>query len=193
MRVAALVLALLGAGVAEAQPSPADLYGPLFAAVQEARVFPDGKTFVDAVPKRAADAIMADYAREQARDARGAAALRARQFRACPGVNDRGAGDRCARISARCGRSWCASRAAPVAGSSALPLPAPYVVPGGRFREIYYWDSYFTMLGLEADGQQRAGRGDARRLHRADRALRPYPQRHADLLSQPLAAAVLLR
>ncbi len=32
--------------------------------------------------------------------------------------------------------------------SSLLPLPFPYVVPGGRFREIYYWDSYFTMLGL---------------------------------------------
>lgn len=29
-----------------------------------------------------------------------------------------------------------------------LPLPKPYVVPGGRFREVYYWDSYFTMLGL---------------------------------------------
>jgi alpha,alpha-trehalase len=34
------------------------------------------------------------------------------------------------------------------AGSSLIPLPHPYVVPGGRFREIYYWDSYFTMLGL---------------------------------------------
>lgn len=31
---------------------------------------------------------------------------------------------------------------------SLIPLPKPYVVPGGRFREIYYWDSYFTMLGL---------------------------------------------
>jgi alpha,alpha-trehalase len=37
--------------------------------------------------------------------------------------------------------------------SSLVPLPHPYVVPGGRFRELYYWDSYFTMLGLEADGQ----------------------------------------
>jgi alpha,alpha-trehalase len=34
-------------------------------------------------------------------------------------------------------------------------MPEPYVVPGGRFREIYYWDSYFTMLGLKADGQDR--------------------------------------
>jgi len=37
--------------------------------------------------------------------------------------------------------------------SSLLPLPRPYVVPGGRFDEIYYWDSYFTMLGLEESGQ----------------------------------------
>ncbi|MEX2125856.1 MAG: alpha,alpha-trehalase TreF [Woeseia sp.] len=32
--------------------------------------------------------------------------------------------------------------------SSRLPLPHPYVVPGGRFREVYYWDSWFTMLGF---------------------------------------------
>ncbi|MCK8353394.1 alpha,alpha-trehalase, partial [Erwinia amylovora] len=35
---------------------------------------------------------------------------------------------------------------------SLLPLPNPYVVPGGRFREGYYWDSYFTMLGLAESG-----------------------------------------
>jgi alpha,alpha-trehalase len=37
--------------------------------------------------------------------------------------------------------------------SSLLPLPNPYVVPGGRFREVYYWDSYFTMLGLIESGR----------------------------------------
>jgi len=37
--------------------------------------------------------------------------------------------------------------------SSLIPLPHPYVVPGGRFREVYYWDSYFTMLGLVASGR----------------------------------------
>ena len=36
--------------------------------------------------------------------------------------------------------------------SSLIPLPMPYVVPGGRFREIYYWDSYFTILGLNISG-----------------------------------------
>jgi alpha,alpha-trehalase len=28
------------------------------------------------------------------------------------------------------------------------------VLPGGRFREIYYWDSYFTQLGLVADQEK---------------------------------------
>lgn len=29
----------------------------------------------------------------------------------------------------------------------------PYVVPGGRFNELYYWDSYFIVLGLLHDGR----------------------------------------
>lgn len=38
-------------------------------------------------------------------------------------------------------------------GSSLLPLLHDYVVPGGRFTEMYYWDSYFTMLGLAESGR----------------------------------------
>lgn len=38
-------------------------------------------------------------------------------------------------------------------GGTLIPLPNAYVVPGGRFREVYYWDSYFTMLGLQASGR----------------------------------------
>ncbi|MFW5917850.1 MAG: trehalase family glycosidase [Haloferacaceae archaeon] len=34
--------------------------------------------------------------------------------------------------------------------STLVPLPNAHVVPGGRFRETYYWDSYFTMEGLVA-------------------------------------------
>lgn len=36
--------------------------------------------------------------------------------------------------------------------STLIPLTHPYVVPGGRFREIYYWDSYFEAEGLAACG-----------------------------------------
>jgi alpha,alpha-trehalase len=34
-----------------------------------------------------------------------------------------------------------------------LYLPNPYVVPGGRFNEMYGWDSYFIQLGLLRDGK----------------------------------------
>ncbi|OMP30526.1 alpha,alpha-trehalase TreF [Mangrovimonas sp. DI 80] len=37
--------------------------------------------------------------------------------------------------------------------NSLISLPNAYVVPGGRFREVYYWDSYFTMLGLVESGK----------------------------------------
>lgn len=33
--------------------------------------------------------------------------------------------------------------------NSLLPLPNPYVVPGGVFKEMYYWDSFFIMQGLK--------------------------------------------
>jgi alpha,alpha-trehalase len=131
--------------------SPADVYGPLFRAVQQGHVFADGKTFVDATPKRAADAIMAEYARTKPEGAALKAFVLANFV--VPGENDRGSGDLRTHVRAL----WpqlVRQPVAPVAGSSALPLPAPYVVPGGRFREIYYWDSYFTMLGLKADDQQ---------------------------------------
>jgi alpha,alpha-trehalase len=32
-----------------------------------------------------------------------------------------------------------------------IALPHDYIVPGGRFSEQFYWDSYFIMLGLAAD------------------------------------------
>lgn len=38
-------------------------------------------------------------------------------------------------------------------GSTKIALPYPYVVPGGRFNEMYYWDSYFTMLGLVVENK----------------------------------------
>lgn len=34
-----------------------------------------------------------------------------------------------------------------------LYLPRPYIVPGGRFNEMYGWDSFFILLGLLHDEQ----------------------------------------
>ncbi len=40
----------------------------------------------------------------------------------------------------------------------------PYVVPGGRFNELYCWDSYFIVLGLLQDGRTDLARGMADNL-----------------------------
>ena len=40
-----------------------------------------------------------------------------------------------------------------------LYLPNPYVVPGGRFNEMYGWDSYFILLGELTDNRLDLARG----------------------------------
>ena len=31
---------------------------------------------------------------------------------------------------------------------SLIYMQKPFIIPGGRFREMYYWDSYWTIQGL---------------------------------------------
>ncbi|XP_076032352.1 trehalase-like [Oratosquilla oratoria] len=42
---------------------------------------------------------------------------------------------------------------------SQIYLKEPFVLPGGRFREIYYWDSYWTMDGLLLSGMNLTSKG----------------------------------
>lgn len=145
-----LAAALLLASPAVAQ-GPADTFGPLFAAVQERRVFPDGKTFADAVPTAPVAEIMRRYAEERPQSTDALRAFVKRHFRLPGDEPTRG-------LRAHIQSLWSPLTRPPTAPGSAsgtaLPLPAAYVVPGGRFREMYYWDSYFTMLGLRADRRQ---------------------------------------
>jgi len=46
-----------------------------------------------------------------------------------------------------------------IAHSGLLYLPNKYVVPGGRFNEMYGWDSYFIILGLIQDGRVDLAKG----------------------------------
>ncbi len=136
--------------------TPADLYGSLFRAVQLAHVFPDGKAFADAVPRRDPGAILADYREAHPR---GATALRAFVLAnfavpSFPAIPPPAAGAARAPMLAHIASLWPVLTRVSTGTSSAgsaLTLPGPFVVPGGRFREIYYWDSYFTMLGLARD------------------------------------------
>lgn len=155
-KIVRLIAAVLVSAAAPAPPAatPADLFGPLFEAVQMQRLFADSKTFADAVPRRAPESIMADY-RAGTFDESGLRRFVEANFVvpkdvALPAVT---AGLPLDRHIAALWPVLTRAPARPVAGSSLLPLPGPYVVPGGRFREIYYWDSYFTMLGLVRDGR----------------------------------------
>jgi alpha,alpha-trehalase len=50
-------------------------------------------------------------------------------------------------------------RVSDIPAEGLLYLPNRYVVPGGRFNEMYGWDSYFIVLGLVADKHVDLARG----------------------------------
>ncbi len=141
------------------QPLPPDkIYGQLFTDVQMAKIYPDGKTFVDCIPKRDPKRIVADYVKIKNNPAirfslklfvddnfEPPSAIKAT-------VTDGNEKD----VTQHIKKLWSVLKRdadRKVDGSSLLPLPNSYIVPGGRFREIYYWDSYFTMLGLKESGE----------------------------------------
>ena len=162
----AVTLLAAAAGCRAAPPAPAapqpaaaahydpvrDL-GPLFAAVQLSGIFADSKTFVDADPLGAPSALLADYQRERDHAGFDLRAFVGRHFALPDTTATVFRTDTSRTMEQHIGALWPVLTRGPPAGevrpwSSLLPLPHEYVVPGGRFREIYYWDSYFTMLGL---------------------------------------------
>ncbi|RCH82276.1 hypothetical protein CU097_001896 [Rhizopus azygosporus] len=50
------------------------------------------------------------------------------------------------------------SKLCPGCSTSTLPVKRPFVVPGGRFREFYYWDSFFVIKGLLLSDQDTLAR-----------------------------------
>jgi len=136
--------------------TPAELYGDLFRDVQMQRVFPDSKTFVDAVAKRNPASIVASYAHERTAASFDLKAFVAREFTVTAPADSEYHTTAGQDVRQHIDQLWPVLTRAPVsesAFSSKLPLPHRYVVPGGRFNEMYYWDSYFTMVGLQASGQ----------------------------------------
>jgi alpha,alpha-trehalase len=143
-------------------PDPPSVeFGELYRDVEMAGLFADQKTFADAIPKEPPSKIMADYEKQKQLpgfDLKTFVALHfampkehfeVYEWRPNLSVND------------YINDMWQVLRREPDESepySSLLRLARPYIVPGGRFREIYYWDSYFTMLGLEQDGMHALAR-----------------------------------
>ena len=138
---------------------PAHDLGPLFADVQMAHLFPDSKTFADARPVREPARIVAEYEAQRRTpgfDLRAFVTARFELPASPAAAAARATTDSARTMEDHIRALWPAlTRHAdkPDPRSSLIPLPNPYVVPGGRFREVYYWDSYFTMLGLVESGR----------------------------------------
>ena len=150
-----MVFICISCSVMSQPPSPDKTYGQLFTDVQMNRIFPDGKTFVDCTPKRNSTDIMYDYGLKKGSN------FDVKKFvldnfdlPASPPAFNEFVQEK--DVSKHIKTLWSVLKREAdknVEGSSLLPLPYPYIVPGGRFREIYYWDSYFTMLGLKESGE----------------------------------------
>jgi alpha,alpha-trehalase len=155
---AALAAGARAQSVGPDYPVPPSIeYGDLYRDVELASIFPDSKTFPDLVPAASPPEILQAY--EAAKESPGfdLSSFVSQNFSGPvppgPTVDPASSGEHLLDYVASLWPVLEQSTTSVPPYSTLLPLPYPYVVPGGRFREIYYWDSYFTMLGLEQDGQ----------------------------------------
>ena len=159
-----LFLALVPASDVQAQSvgpdytvPPSIEYGPLFRDVQLRAIFPDSKTFPDLIPHGTPQSILRNYATARHAPDFDLARFVNTNFSGPvppgPAVSPAGHGETLATYVASLWPVLTELFSSLPPFATLLPLPYPYVVPGGRFREVYYWDSYFTMLGLEQSGK----------------------------------------
>ena len=129
--------------------------GELFHDVQMAHIFPDSKTFVDYTPKTDPSAILRKYRESKNSEVFELQAFIDENFDP-PYVPESKPVETGKQMDIHLKSHWdylTRSTQDQPEYSTLIPLPKQYVVPGGRFREVYYWDSYFTMIGLAASGR----------------------------------------
>jgi alpha,alpha-trehalase len=128
--------------------------GELFEEVQMKKIFSDGKTFVDCVPKRDLAFIRERYETEKNEPGFNLAFFVNEYFDLPESMSSGYTSNPDRPIEEHLELLWdVLTRQPEQTNDSLVALPEPYVVPGGRFREIYYWDSYFTMLGLQVSNK----------------------------------------
>lgn len=152
--VLALLLACAGAAPRTAR-APSVAWGALYADIAMARVFEDSKTLADAIPRGGREQVLARYQSERAQPEFDLRRFVHDNF-VLPSSAAPPPAPQQVRVQDHIDALWTQLTRGPDVAqphSSLIALPHRYVVPGGRFREIYYWDSYFTMLGLEASGR----------------------------------------
>ncbi|MBS1975241.1 MAG: trehalase, partial [Bacteroidetes bacterium] len=122
----------------------------LFVDVQEKKVFSDQKFFTDCIPKFSVKEILKNYFNEKRRNGFDLGKFCGKNFDYPVDESTGFVSDKSKTTKEHILALWDILTKQPKAtGGTLIKLPYPFVVPGGRFREIYYWDSYFTMLGLQ--------------------------------------------
>ena len=123
----------------------------LFEAVQLSGIFPDSKTFPDMVALRSVKKIAEDFDRTKNLSIFNLKEFVLENFRTVVPNEDTFLTENTDNPEQHLHRLWThlTKRTNPEnVNSTYIGLPHKFVVPGGRFQETYYWDSYFTMLGL---------------------------------------------
>ena len=135
--------------------NPIDRYGQLLVDVQMSEVFPDGKTFVDAEPKFPAKEILEKYNDQKNEADFGLREFILANFTMPEAPTGNFVTDTTRTTAEHINELWPYLKrdADEVEPGTRISLPNPYIVPGGRFREVYYWDSYFILLGLKEAGE----------------------------------------
>ncbi len=139
--------------------TPDILFGQLFIDVQLSSVFADNKTFVDCTPKFAPEQIVANYETEKQKEGFDLKVFVFANFELPKIFTSDFEADSNDLPQEHINKLWpylTRQPEMPPPHSSLLYLPNPYIVPGGRFGEIYYWDTYFTALGLQVAGNDKA-------------------------------------
>ena len=134
--------------------SPDEEYGELFREVQLKFVFPDSKTFPDCVPKTSSAEILKKYEEQKSKKNFDLRAFVLENFKLPQTLSSNYMSNPNNSGEQHIDELWKVLIRQPKdEGGTLVPLLKPYVVPGGRFGEIHYWNSYFTMLGLQAAGK----------------------------------------
>lgn len=133
--------------------------GDLFEAVQSSKIFEDSKTFVDSIPNQKPSVIKKKFQQLRKRKDFSLSEFIQENFTlpeeqkiALNLPPERGMEEHIELLWKYLERP---AGKKIVNYSTLIPLPNSYIIPGGRFREIYYWDSFFTMQGLLTCGMIR--------------------------------------
>lgn len=136
--------------------SPDELLGDLFQDVQSRRIYDDSLAFVDMVPALKLKTILKEYAETRFNPGFDLNKFVERHFEKYLGMGEAYTTNPKHTAEQHIHELWNVLRHTNYKSTGSLiGLPRPYIVSGGRYTTLFYWDSYFTMLGLAVDGQWR--------------------------------------